>query len=243
MAIWHIGDPHFGHAKSAKYRGFYTPSNEADVEAHDSTIYNSITAHLSDGDTVIFYGDLSFIADWKYALNLVEQLKRERQNLTFWLLPGNHDMIHPMFEEKILEAYPYYTAIFDWIGERFYTSTRYPHPVYLSHFPAINGDDTHSQKYERWQLPGAVVQQYHGAAETPWVIHAHTHQKTFAHRSRPHHLCVSWDVFRAPVSDAFLTRAINGELDNATYYENVAHWGELEQYRAQAVALQQVGGE
>lgn len=238
--IWHISDTHFGHAKVSKYRGFYTPAGEANVLAHDEAVYTSLTNVIKDNDTVFFYGDLSMDEDWKYGLDVVRQLKQEKKNLVFWLLYGNHDPIHPLFRTDSLEVYDVYAEHFDWMGERMYNTVDYGSSVHFSHFPAINGDDRHSDKYRLWQIPGNFLN-LTSSENADWVVHGHTHQKTFCNRTRSNHFCVSWDVFRGPVSDEFLKNSL-GTVEEG-FFKPLETWGEWQKYRQQAESLQKSGGE
>lgn len=58
--------------------------------------------------------------------------------------------------------------------------------------------------------------------------------------TRPNHLCVSWDVFRAPVSDNFLKRGILRQLGKKSLSTPV-HWGFQEAFREHAEMLQKSG--
>lgn len=237
--IWHISDPHFGHSKVSKYRGFYTPDGQADVSSHDEAIYTSLTDVIEDNDTVFFYGDLSFNQDWQHGLDVIRQLKQERKNLQFWLLYGNHDIIHPLFKTRSIEVYSAYAEHFDWMGERLYNTTDYGKSVHFSHFPATNGDDRHSDKYKVWQIPEDSLKL--NSPDADWVVHGHTHQDTFCNPTRPNHFCVSWDVFRAPVSDDFLKDSLHNV--DESFFEPLETWGEWQKYRQQAKDLQKSGKE
>lgn len=230
MTIWHVGDTHFGHRTVAKFRGFFTPNGETDVTAHDDAVYASIADVLEPGDTLRLYGDLSMDGDWRYALRLLLQLKSERPRTRFELLYGNHDVIHPLQKKKPLEVYEEYATVFDWMGERLYNTSDYGRRVHFSHFPAVNGDDRHSDKFRVWQIPETVLNLTNDPAHEDWVVHGHTHQTTFYNETRPNHLCVSWDVFRGPVSDDVLKRGILRQLGKRQLL-TPAHWGEWEQYK------------
>lgn len=238
--LWHVGDPHFGHMKVAKYRGFFTADGEVDVEAHDEEVYRSIASKLSASDTVRFYGDLAIDNDWRGALDILKELKTVRPELRFELLYGNHDVIHPLHKRKVLAMFQAYAEVFDWMGERMHNKSDYGRSVHFSHFPAVNGDDRHSDKYKLWQIPAAALNLTADPRHEDWVIHGHTHQKTMLNETRPNHLCVSWDVFRAPVSDNFLKRGILRQLGKKSLSTPV-HWGFQEEFREHAEMLQKSG--
>lgn len=70
---------------------------------------------VPDGSVLLCLGDISVRKD-AYALGRLAELKAET-NLTMWLIPGNHDRIHPMFGlESVAEWTPLYREIFDVIA-------------------------------------------------------------------------------------------------------------------------------
>lgn len=240
MSIWHVGDTHFGHNKVARYRGFFHEDGTANTAAHDAAVYRSIADRLQPGDTIRLYGDVTFDADWRQGLDIMQQLKAEHPAIRLELLYGNHDPIHPMHRHHTLEVYQEYAAVYDWMGERLHNKADYGRSVHFSHFPAVNGDDRHSDRYLLWQIPAEQLQFEGKDNATDWVVHGHTHQWTMINESRPNHICVSWDVLRGPVSDGTLKRAILRQLGKKRLSQP-AHWGTWEQYRPWALDLQSMG--
>ena len=84
MGIYLIADPHLGHEKVARIRGFSSSTE------HDAWFFRNWEKAVSEGDTVYVLGDLVF---GMHKYELLEQLGSLPG--TKYLISGNHDRCHP----------------------------------------------------------------------------------------------------------------------------------------------------
>jgi len=222
-----IGDPHFGHKLVAATRGFFKEDVngkvEVDIEAHDMAVMQSIFDTVPQGSEIVFMGDLSIDKDSEKALFLMKVLTLRGYLLK--LRPGNHDRVHPLHGNKVEHYMPAFKAVFSEILERSMEKI-WDRTVYFSHFPVIG--DRGETRYAEWRFPLSVLDK-----ENAWSVHAHTHQETIVDKSRPKHVCVSWDVMRRPISEDEIKRVVLGQAGKRSI-EKRASWGAQEGYRALA---------
>ncbi|HAF72216.1 MAG TPA: hypothetical protein DCL06_04185 [Corynebacterium variabile] len=116
---------------------------------HDRVVLDGLRA-VPDGSVLLCLGDISVRKD-AYALGRLAELKAEK-NLTMWLIPGNHDRIHPMFgPESVAEWTPLYREIFDVIALDLQVRIgRWQ--VLMTHLPRASGKDAVPDPHQTPQL-------------------------------------------------------------------------------------------
>lgn len=152
-------DLHFGHPLVSRLRG-YENTND-----HDDKIIEELYA-LPDNATLMILGDISVRKD-AYALDILRGIKKAK-NFKMLLTPGNHDMVHPMFTNKMDIWDSAYREVFDMISIGFF----YRHDrkkLYFTHYPelgskAVDSKTENAKNYCWFTNPGFDV-----------VIHGHTH--------------------------------------------------------------------
>ena len=178
MTIYFTSDTHFGHARINDLceRGF------ADVDAMNQGILDSFS-HLKDDDILYHLGDVA-MGGWKDTLPLMGQIRGYKV-----LLPGNHDVIHPMDRRStradVLEAF---NSVFDEI----IFGTLHFGGVALNHFPYF-GDSQDEDRYDEWR-PVAEDETVllHGHVHTAWKFR-NVHRSLFM-------VNVGWDIWRGPLT-------------------------------------------
>lgn len=175
MAHWFTSDLHFGHVNILKYcnRPF------ANIEEHDAALVNNWNAKVKPEDIVFILGDFSMnrYAACKFAPLL---------NGTKYLIPGNHDVVHPRFGNKAEIAKEAYNAAGLNVCNINAILVAGYHDLRMNHFPA----GKHYAKFEKWLPPEHV--------EGQWHLHGHTHQTT---RIEGHNVHLGVDAWSySPVS-------------------------------------------
>lgn len=104
-----VSDLHLGHPLVSRKRGFST------TDAHDEYIIGAIRRVTPNGANLIVMGDITVRRE-DYALEVIDQLKHELELSSLILLPGNHDMVHPMcgLDQNLRWSAPF-NAVFDYI--------------------------------------------------------------------------------------------------------------------------------
>ena len=183
---WVISDPHFGHERVAKLRGF-----ESSVE-HDQNLLRTCRRRFNEGDTVWWLGDIAFNG-WRDRIPVtVSTLPGEHH-----LILGNHDRAHPLNSRGHLYAFEFLrwfstvqlAARVSWNGQG----------AMLSHFP-YSGDHTKEERYNEWRLPDC--------GKT--LIHGHTHSKNVVSWSTKEtlQLHAGVDTWEGPVPLSELLRTV-----------------------------------
>lgn len=159
--LWTVSDLHLGHQRVAETRGF------SDTGDHDRGVLDGLRA-VPDGSVLLCLGDISVRKD-AYALGRLAELKAEK-NLTMWLIPGNHDRIHPMFgPESVAEWTPLYREIFDVIALDLQVRIgRWQ--VLMTHLPRASGKDAVPDPHQTPQLA-----RWAGREGFDCTVHGHTH--------------------------------------------------------------------
>ena len=180
MATWFTSDLHLGHANIIRY----THRPYADVDEMNRALVDRWNDRVGDGDLVWVLGDMCLgrLAD---SLPLVGLLRGEK-----WLVPGNHDRVHPMHAssgaahrrwadayddvfDRVLPAHPEDLPRIDVGG----------HEVLLAHFPYGSEPDHRGRDLDAWRQPDDGV--------TP-LLCGHVHQ---AWRRRGRMVNVGVDVW------------------------------------------------
>lgn len=161
--FWTVSDLHLGHRLVAETRGF---SNTGD---HDRVVLDGLRT-VPDGSVLLCLGDVSVRKD-AYALECLAALKAEK-NLTMWLIPGNHDRIHPMFGwDSVAEWTPRYREVFDVIALDLQVRIgRWQ--VLLTHIPRASGKDAVPDPHQTPQLA-----RWAGREGFDCTVHGHTHSQ------------------------------------------------------------------
>lgn len=159
--FWTVSDLHLGHRLVSETRGFDSP------EDHDRVILDNLRA-VPDGATLLCLGDISVRKD-AYALDRLAALKAEK-DLTLWLVPGNHDRVHPMFgTDSVTEWTPSYREVFDVIALDLQVRIgRWS--VLLTHIPRATGKDAVPDPHQTPQLA-----RWAGREGFDCTVHGHTH--------------------------------------------------------------------
>ncbi|MCI1256750.1 MAG: metallophosphoesterase family protein [Corynebacterium provencense] len=159
--FWTVSDLHLGHRLVAGLRGF------ADTDDHDRVILDNLRA-VPSGATLVCLGDISVRKD-AYALDRLSALKAEK-DLTLWLVPGNHDRVHPMFGwDSVAEWTPRYRKVFDVIAPDLQVRIgRWS--VLLTHIPRASGKDSVPDPHQTPDLA-----RWAGREGFDCTVHGHTH--------------------------------------------------------------------
>lgn len=159
--FWTVSDLHLGHRLVADLRGF------TDSDAHDRFILDRL-GEVPDGATLLCLGDISVRQD-AYALDQLGVLKEEK-NLTMWLVPGNHDRVHPMFGwDSVAKWTPRYREVFDVIDLDLQVRVR-NWSVLLTHIPRASGPDAVPDPHQTPKLA-----RWAGREGFDCTVHGHTH--------------------------------------------------------------------
>ncbi|HIW92402.1 MAG TPA: hypothetical protein H9870_12185 [Candidatus Corynebacterium avicola] len=104
-----------------------------------------------------------------YALERLAGLKAQK-NLTMWLIPGNHDRIHPIFGlDSVVEWTPAYREVFDLIALELQVRIgRWQ--VLFTHIPRATGKDAVPDPHQTPQLA-----RWAGREGFECTVHGHTH--------------------------------------------------------------------
>lgn len=168
MTDFFTSDLHLGDGDVAVgLRGFTTTAE------HDSMILDNLDSVLTTGDRLFCLGDLTagtdIHAEKKHLRELRDVIKDNNARLL--LIPGNHDLVHPLNGKDSRATYDVYAALADWMGLS--TQLRIADTdVMVSHFPyngELFGVDNHVQ--HRLRDLGAPI------------IHGHTHSNEKISRS------------------------------------------------------------
>lgn len=180
---WFIGDPHFGHEKVARLRGFDSTA------AHDRAACRRWERQVLPEDTVNVMGDIS--GDGRdgeeHALRILAELPGRKR-----LICGNHDSpagVHAAPSPRI----DLFRAVFEQINDygRFRLNGRV---ILLSHYPYLasgDGPGRGEARFPEFRLPDTGR----------LLVHAHTHHTHPTTGSATgRELCVSWDAWRRMVN-------------------------------------------
>jgi calcineurin-like phosphoesterase family protein len=151
-------DLHLGHANAAtKFRGFDT------VEAHNEALIENWRSVVPSGALVYLLGD-AVMGTFAENVHLLGQLTGD-----IWLLPGNHDRVHPTYHHKnpaklaeFRAAYEQYVTIFPECEV-----TVAGGGVTLCHFPP-DGDHTDEDRYPEFRPVDNGQQFLHGHVHDLW---------------------------------------------------------------------------
>ncbi|WP_291475667.1 metallophosphoesterase [Corynebacterium sp.] len=159
--FWTVSDLHLGHRLVADLRGF------ADTGQHDRVVPDHLR-EVPEDSVLLCLGDISVRKD-AYALARLAELKAEK-NLTMWLIPGNHDRVHPMFGwDSVAEWTPRYREIFDVIALDLQVRIgRWQ--VLMTHIPRATGKDAVPDPH---QTP--LLARWAGREGFDCTVHGHTH--------------------------------------------------------------------
>ncbi len=159
--FWTVSDLHLGHRLVSELRGF------ADTDEHDRVVLDHLR-EVPDGATLLCLGDISVRRD-AYALDRLGVLKAEK-DLTMWLVPGNHDRVHPMFGwDSVAEWTPRYREVFDVIALDLQVSVRH-WQVLMTHIPRASGKDAVKDPHQTPKLA-----RWAGREGFDCTVHGHTH--------------------------------------------------------------------
>jgi calcineurin-like phosphoesterase family protein len=186
VTIWFTSDTHFGHARIIEYcdRPFYN------VDEMNDAIIASF-AEIDRNDVLYHLGDVA-LGGWRETILNVEKIPGIKV-----LLPGNHDVIHPIDKrsqrQDVKDAF---NGVFDEIilpgsDLEWFEAGPKSSPVYgsISHFPLV-GSET-DPRHNEWYVQD-VGQDIH--------IHGHVHNEWKVNTSgRIPQVNVGWDVWRRPV--------------------------------------------
>ncbi len=159
-----VSDLHLGHPLVSRKRGFST------TDAHDEYIIGAIRRVTPHGANLIVMGDITVRRE-DYALEVIDQLKHELELSSLILLPGNHDMVHPMcgLDQNLRWSAPF-NAVFDYITLQLETYVPQVGHVLLSHLPCNEAENRYTKPHLVRFAPkmnGYLVN-----------VHGHTHRET-----------------------------------------------------------------
>lgn len=189
--IWFTSDQHFDHANVIKYDSRPFP----DLWHMNEGLIERFNARVAPGDKTYHLGDFSMNARavGRYL---------PRLNGTHVLVPGNHDVVHPMHKIKP-QAHALYAG-FEVAGHTDAIEIGC-HVVNLCHIPYVWKDrpkDYNGRNFDEWALPD----------DGRWLLHGHVHTHW---KKRGHMINVGvcqWDY--APVSiDEIKAYIAEGEAD------------------------------
>lgn len=151
-------DLHLGHAfVSLETRGFDS------VEDHNEAIIENWRSVVGEGDLVYLLGD-AVMGKFAENVHLLGELTGD-----IWLLPGNHDRVHPTYRHKnpaklveFREAYEQYVTIFP------ECEITVDGDVTLCHFPPT-GDHGDEDRYPEWRPVDRGQQILHGHIHDMWL--------------------------------------------------------------------------
>lgn len=162
-------DIHFGHVNILNYcadrRRYLGLNDAADVSDMNEALVSLWNDQVTEGDTVYILGDLCMgkVAE---TLTYVERLKGEK-----FLIPGNHDRMHPIMhrnDAKTAEWVSRYTdvglTVFDIGPHRWYIDGIW---CDVSHFPHT-GDHTEDPRYLGWRPENTGRPLVHGHVHDLW---------------------------------------------------------------------------
>lgn len=159
----HLGDDNV----AVGLRGFATTAE------HDSMILDNLDSVLTPGDRLFCLGDVTAGADIhaeKVHMRALRDVIKDN-GARLLLIPGNHDLVHPLNGTASRATYNVYAALADWMGLS--SQLRIADTdVMVSHFPyngELHGVDNHVQ--HRLRDLGAPI------------IHGHTHSQEQISRS------------------------------------------------------------
>lgn len=182
--MFFTSDLHLGHERVVEWRPFDS------LDEMHSAIIDNWNSVVGEEDNVYILGDavMGHRAD---NLPILKNLKGHK-----YLVPGNHDHVHPMHGEKIqnkwLPEYQKYLRVLP--TEVRLISSR---PFVLSHFP-YDGDHTEKVRYPEWRPKLAV----------DWLLHGHIHGREAF--SGPGQIDVGQDAWGyAPVSEDRIVKLID----------------------------------
>lgn len=202
--FWTVSDLHLGHRLVAETRGF------SDTDTHDRTVLDGLRT-VPNASVLLCLGDISVRRD-AYALDCLAELKAEK-DLTLWLVPGNHDRIHPMFGlESVAEWTPAYREVFDVIALDLQVRIgRWQ--VLMTHIPRATGKDAVPAPHQTPQLA-----RWAGREGFDRTVHGHTHSSVPVRRK---HVNLSLEATGlAPVSperlEELVTQAVRFRGEGGT---------------------------
>lgn len=187
--IFFTSDLHLGHEMIVRYRPFDT------VAQMNSELIRRWNALVDPGDEVYVLGDV-VMGRMDDNLPLVKRL-----NGTKYLVPGNHDRVHPCYGTP-LHRVNEWRRRYEEVGFTL-LDVEHDHGDWrLCHFPT-SGDHTADERFPEWRPQ---------VAEGRWVVHGHVHD---AWTVRGRQLNVGVDVWDfSPVPEAVVHQVMR-ECDRA----------------------------
>jgi calcineurin-like phosphoesterase family protein len=167
MTVYVIGDHHFGHEKILLPE--YDNRDYPDIETHDNDLVQQWNWKVSPNDTVIHFGDLSFL-DPEATIHLCRMLHGK-----IILINGNHDhRTRKFWEER--------AGIAKW----FKRPVHLPEGVWLTHAVNWHGWDQQENGFRfippKWARPKILIgkktveSNIVEVGEDELVIHGHNHK-------------------------------------------------------------------
>jgi calcineurin-like phosphoesterase family protein len=160
MSLFLSSDHHFGHAAILKYREGYSS-----LEEMNEDLVARWNDTVSPEDTVYYLGDL-VMGQRADTLQWVSRL-----NGLIYLVPGNHDHVHPMHMDRRNKEWRdkwsqmYLDAGIEAILPPEVSFTWGDTEIKLCHFP-YEGDHTEEERYEEWRPK---------RGNTDFLLHGHVH--------------------------------------------------------------------
>ncbi len=190
MTSWYTSDLHLGHTRIIELSG----RPFADVDEMNRAIIRNWNEVVGPGDHVFVLGD---IVMGRFAENV--ELVRQLQG-TKWLVPGNHDRVHPAYRGMRSDLVPGWRAMYEAVGlhilHHTISRTVGGHLVTLCHFPWV-GDD----------LGRDELDSYRPVDDGRWLLHGHVHER---YQTTGRQINVGVDVWGyAPVSEHTLADLID----------------------------------
>lgn len=154
--IYFTSDWHLGHRNIIDYcnRPF------SSVEEMNETIIDNMNSIANEEDQLIVVGDIC-MGKIGETLPLLDRI-----NAMIYLVPGNHDRVHPMNKPKTLRRFvPEYLKYMN-IGN---THSNIWGSFNVCHFP-YTGDSQDADRYEEWRMPQSSTPIVCGHVHDAWKI-------------------------------------------------------------------------
>lgn len=177
MSTYITSDIHFGHVNIVKYTG----RPYADVDEMNEAFVSNFNSVLTDEDLLIIVGDaaMGHRAD---TLRLFSDIAG-----TKLLVTGNHDYVHPMHSDKMVEKWmPVYEEHFDAIVTNSTLFMGEAGLFVINHFPYAG--DHAENRYD-----AAEIDLWRPEDEGDWLLHGHVHSQEALWGPRQIHVGIDAD--------------------------------------------------